>query len=85
MESLKQEEKSAFAEGVTQTKHHRTRTFDLYNLRLCAAAEESATGVYGMAMRVLGLEKSDLVREVKDVLGVATFLEISEGGRTLFI
>lgn len=48
MESLKQEEKSAFAEGATQTKHHRTRTFDLYNLRLCAAAEESATGVYGM-------------------------------------
>jgi peroxiredoxin family protein len=38
-----------------------------------------------MAMHILGLEKSDFIHEVKDVLGVATFLEISEGGRTLFI
>lgn len=38
-----------------------------------------------MAMHILGLEKDDFVHEVKDVLGVATFLEISEGGRTLFI
>lgn len=27
---------------ATQTKHHRTRTFDLYNLSLCAAAAEGA-------------------------------------------
>lgn len=38
-----------------------------------------------MAMHVLGLEKSDFIHEVKDVLGVATFLNISEGGQTLFI
>jgi len=38
-----------------------------------------------MAMHILGLEKSDFIHEVKGVLGVATFLEISEGGRTLFI
>ena len=38
-----------------------------------------------MAMHVLGLEKKDFIHEVKDVLGVATFLNISEGGRTLFI
>lgn len=38
-----------------------------------------------MAMHVLGLQKSDFVEEVKDVLGVATFLELSEGGRTMFI
>lgn len=38
-----------------------------------------------MAMHILGLEKSDFIHEVKDVLGVATFLDLSEGGRTLFI
>lgn len=38
-----------------------------------------------MAMHVLGLEKYDFIEEIKDVLGVATFLKLSEGGRTLFI
>lgn len=38
-----------------------------------------------MAMHILGLERKDFIHEVKDVLGVATFLELSEGGRTLFI
>lgn len=38
-----------------------------------------------MAMHILGLKKDDFIHEVKDVLGVATFLKISEGGRTLFI
>lgn len=54
---------------------------------LVAAAKALGVSFYAceMAMRILGLEKSDLVHEVKDVLGVATFLEISEGGRTLFI
>lgn len=38
-----------------------------------------------MAMHILGLEKSDFIHEVKGVLGVATFLDLSEGGRTIFI
>jgi len=38
-----------------------------------------------MAMHILGLEQSDFIQEVKGVLGVTTFLELSEGGRTLFI
>jgi peroxiredoxin family protein len=38
-----------------------------------------------MAMHVLGLEKSDFIEEVEDVLGVATFLELSKDGQTLFI
>jgi len=38
-----------------------------------------------MAMHVLGLSKEDFIPEVKDVLGVATFLKIAEGGQTLFI
>ena len=37
-----------------------------------------------MAMHILGLQKSDFIHEVKDVLGVSTFLDISEGGQTLF-
>jgi len=38
-----------------------------------------------MAMQVLGLERQDLIPEVKEVLGVAKFLELSQGGQTLFI
>ncbi|MGM9760567.1 MAG: DsrE/DsrF/DrsH-like family protein [Parabacteroides sp.] len=38
-----------------------------------------------MAMHVLGLQKDDFIHEVEDVLGVATFLRISEGGQTMFI
>lgn len=54
---------------------------------LVKAANELGIHLYAceMAMYVLGLEKSDFIHEVKDVLGVATFLELSEGGRTMFI
>ncbi|MBP5716729.1 MAG: DsrE/DsrF/DrsH-like family protein [Bacteroidales bacterium] len=54
---------------------------------LVDAANALGVNLYAceMAMHVLGLEKKDFIHEVKDVLGVATFLQISEGGRTLFI
>lgn len=38
-----------------------------------------------MAMHILGLEKGDFIHEVEDVLGVATFLRLSEGGQVLFV
>lgn len=38
-----------------------------------------------MAMHILGLEKGDFIHEMEDVLGVATFLRLSEGGQTLFV
>ncbi|MDR1881025.1 MAG: DsrE/DsrF/DrsH-like family protein [Tannerellaceae bacterium] len=38
-----------------------------------------------MAMHILGLSKDDFIPEVKDVLGVASFLQIADGGQTLFI
>jgi peroxiredoxin family protein len=38
-----------------------------------------------MAMHILGLQKSDFIPELKDVLGVTSFLQLSEGGQTLFI
>jgi len=54
---------------------------------LVDAANALGVNLYAceMAMHVLGLEQKDFIHEVKDTLGVATFLEISEGGRTLFI
>ena len=36
-------------------------------------------------LEVLGLKKEDFIPEVKDVLGVASFLKLSENGETLFI
>ncbi|NOY07222.1 MAG: hypothetical protein GXP33_00060 [Spirochaetes bacterium] len=38
-----------------------------------------------MSMVILGLEKKDFIPEIKEILGVAKFLELSENGRTLFI
>ena len=38
-----------------------------------------------MAMNVMGVEKKDLIDEVTDVVGVATFLAEAEGGQVLFI
>lgn len=54
---------------------------------LVEAAKALGVNMYAceMAMHILGLEKSDFIHEVKDVLGVATFLRISEGGQTMFI
>ena len=54
---------------------------------LVEAAKTLGINLYAceMAMHVLGLKKEDFISEVKDVLGVATFLKLSEGGRTLFI
>jgi len=38
-----------------------------------------------MSMHILGMDKETFIPEVKDVLGVATFLELSEGGDRIFI
>jgi peroxiredoxin family protein len=38
-----------------------------------------------MAMHVLGLRRDDFIPEVKGVLGVSSFLALSDGGQTLFI
>ncbi len=38
-----------------------------------------------MSMVILGIKKEDLIPEIKEVLGVAKFLEYSKDGETLFI
>jgi len=38
-----------------------------------------------MSMNILGTKKEDFIPEVKEVIGVPTFLELSSGGETLFI
>jgi peroxiredoxin family protein len=40
---------------------------------------------YQVELAAPGLKKEDFIPEVKDVLGVASFLNLSEGGQTLFI
>ena len=54
---------------------------------LVEAAKALGINMYAceMAMHVLGLKKEDFIPEVKDVLGVASFLKLSDGGQTLFI
>lgn len=55
--------------------------------QLVDAAKALGINLYAceMAMHVLGLKKDDFIPEVKDVLGVASFLRLSEGGTTMFI
>jgi peroxiredoxin family protein len=38
-----------------------------------------------MAMHILGIKREDLIPEVKKVLGVASFLELAQGGEVLFL
>ncbi len=38
-----------------------------------------------MSTNIFGMDTEDFIPAVKEVVGVAGFLEISEGGRTLFI
>jgi peroxiredoxin family protein len=54
---------------------------------LVQAAKDLKVNFYAceMAMLILGVKKEDLIPEVKEVLGVAKFLENSEGGEVLFI
>jgi peroxiredoxin family protein len=54
---------------------------------LVDAAKELGVNFYAceMAMHILGIDKSDLIPEVREVLGVASFLKLSGGGQTLFI
>lgn len=54
---------------------------------LVDAAKVLGVNLYAceMAMHVLGLRREDFIPEVKDILGVASFLKLSEGGQTLFI
>jgi peroxiredoxin family protein len=54
---------------------------------LVEAAKQLEINFYAceMAMRILGLQKNDFIPEIKEILGVASFLNLSEGGQTLFI
>jgi peroxiredoxin family protein len=54
---------------------------------LVEAAKALGVNLYAceMSMVILGITKDDFIPEIKDVLGVASFLEISEGGDRLFI
>lgn len=36
-------------------------------------------------MEMMGVKKVDFIPEVQDIVGAATFLQISEGGQTIFI
>lgn len=64
-------------------RKHNVATLD----ELVDAAKALQVNFYAceMAMVILGLRKDDLIPEIRDVLGVATFLERSSGGEVLFI
>ncbi len=38
-----------------------------------------------MSMNILGIKKEEFIPEIKEVIGVPTFLELSNNGETLFV
>lgn len=54
---------------------------------LLEAAKALGVALYvcEMAACALGLKREDFIDEVRGVVGVATFLNVAEGGQTLFI
>jgi peroxiredoxin family protein len=54
---------------------------------LVEAAKALNVNLYAceMSMIILGITLDDFIPEIKEVLGVAKFLEIAEGGDKLFI
>jgi peroxiredoxin family protein len=54
---------------------------------LVEAAKALNVNLYAceMSMIILGITIDDFIPEIKEVLGVAKFLEIAEGGDKLFI
>ena len=67
--------------GLMKSRNVATRD-ELFN-----ASVQLGVNLYAceMALTVLGLTKDDLIPEVKSILGVAKFLELSAGGQTLFL
>ena len=54
---------------------------------LIKTAKENGVKLHACSttMDVMGIKKEDLIPEVDDIVGAATFLELSEGATTLFI
>jgi len=50
-------------------------------------AIEAGVNLYAcdMAMKVMGIPRSDLIDELKDVVGVGSFIAMADGGQVLFI
>ena len=92
LDAIKQKQGRSFTGGNWLTKLFGFMMGGLKNHvatleELVEAAKALGINLYAceMAMHVLGLKKEDFIPEVKDVLGVASFLKLSEGGQTLFI
>jgi peroxiredoxin family protein len=54
---------------------------------LIKTAKESGVKLYACSttMDVMGVRKEDLIPEVDEIVGAATFLQLSEGGQIIFI
>lgn len=71
----------AMMQGMMKTKKIRSLE------ELMADAKEMNINIYAcdMAMNVMGIKREDLIDNVKDVVGVGTFIANAEGGQMLFI
>ena len=54
---------------------------------LIDASRALGVGLYAceMSMNILGIGKEDFIPEIRDVIGVPKFLQLAQGGETLFI
>jgi peroxiredoxin family protein len=54
---------------------------------LFEASRALGVGLYAceMSMNILGISKADFISDVREVIGVAKFLQLAEDGETLFV
>ena len=76
---------TAMATRMMKGKIRETRTPTIPEM--VATAKELGIKLHACStsMEFLGVKKEDLIPEVDDIIGASTFLQLSEGGQTLFI
>jgi peroxiredoxin family protein len=76
---------TAMATRMMKGKIRETKTPTIPEM--IATAKELGVKLHACStsMEFLGVTKEDLIPEVDDVIGASTFLQLSEGGQTLFI
>lgn len=54
---------------------------------LIKAAKENGVKLHACSttMEVMGIKREDFIQEVDDIVGAATFIQLSEGGQVIFI
>ncbi|MEM3031955.1 MAG: DsrE/DsrF/DrsH-like family protein [Nitrososphaerota archaeon] len=76
---------TAVVTGMLRRRIEKTKVPSVYEL--IKLAKESGVKLHACSttMDVMGLKREDFIEEVDDIVGAATFIQLSEGGQVIFI